>query len=59
MFDAYQDLLEVEVHAQKLKRPLREVPVMVSDMVGYCLLTSLQAQNAWKLQSECSIFYRL
>ena len=59
MFGTYQGFLEVEVHAQNLKRPLGEVTVIVSDMVGYCLLTSLQGQNAWKLQSKCSIFCRL
>ena len=54
MFGTYKGLLEVDVHAQNLMRSLREVTVMVFNIVSYCLLTSLQGQNAWKLQ--CSIF---
>ena len=59
MFGAYQGLLEVEVHAQNLNWPLREVTVMVSDIDSCWLLTSLQGQIAWKLQSECSISHLL
>ena len=52
MFGAYQGLLEVEVYAQNLNRPLRGVTLKVSDIHGYCLFTSLQGQNAWTLQSK-------
>jgi hypothetical protein len=58
MFDAYIILRSGGPCSKPQEAPKRSSGD-VSDMVGYCLLTSLQAQNAWKLQSECSIFYRL